>query len=431
MIINELKKQRMKSNIKPKAKRRNNIIKLLFFLMIISNITNAQIKIKGSIIDSVSGKPISLVHIVENANKNGTISNEDGNFVINCKNLPAILEFSHISYEKRIIKIDKNSGNEIIKLKSSTFNLPVISINAKKAVNITKNTKLYVVDYDFVGDSLVLLSYKNQKLSKPSLVVLTKEGDTLQSKALNKMDYLFKDCFDNEHIIEKDIARQLYFNNQSIELIHPTSKDSFLSIFSVIIENYGKYFYLRQNTNNNQIVNYFIYNRENDSMILMRSIVDEGGLERLSDKARLQSAKGYTEADARFEEMCFYAPKIIEFIKTKENIIVFNFVNDLMEFYDFDGTFITDKPIDFHKRKDWAKKVLVDDKNGNIYTLYEKNGMYSIQMISPSDGKTSGSPIGIPEFAFVQKIKVFDNKIYFLYNDMNEYDYKQLFCLKM
>ena len=421
----------MKSKIKPVAKRRNNDIIMLFFLLIVSNITNAQIKICGSILDSITGKPISSVHIIENNSKNGTISNEDGNFVITCKNLPVILEFSHISYEKSMIKVDKNSNNQIIKLKSSTYNLPVISINAKKAVNITKNSKLYVIDYDFVGDSIVLLSYKNQKLSKANLVVLTKDGDTLQSKALNKMDYLFKDCFDNEHVIEKDIARQLYFNNQSIELIHPTSKDSFLSIFSVIIENYGKYFYLRQNTTNNQIVNYYIYNRENDSMILMRSIIDEGGLERLSDKARLQSAKGYTEADARFEEMCFYAPKIIEFIKTKEYIIVFNFVNDLMEFYDFDGKFLCEKPIDFHKRKDWAKKVLVDEKNGNLFTLYEKNGMYSVQMISPSNGKLSGNPIRIPEFAFVQKIKVFDNKIYFLYNDLNEYDYKQLYCLKM
>ena len=69
------------------------LLKLLLLVIIIPSF--GQIKISGNVLDQVAGKPISFVNIgILNANV-GTISNDDGSFVIR---IPA-------SYLKRYFNI--------------------------------------------------------------------------------------------------------------------------------------------------------------------------------------------------------------------------------------------------------------------------------------------------------------------------------------
>jgi len=112
-------------------------------LLFISSITffcsDAQTIIRGQILDSLTNQPIAFASIGIAGNNKGTITNEQGVFIINADSLPIKLTIFYIGYESKIIAINSNSKGElIIKLKQLTVNLKDIVVNAKNGDIIFK-----------------------------------------------------------------------------------------------------------------------------------------------------------------------------------------------------------------------------------------------------------------------------------------------------
>ncbi|MCG8317955.1 MAG: carboxypeptidase-like regulatory domain-containing protein [Cytophagales bacterium] len=90
------------------------LLKLLLLVVIIPSF--GQIKISGNVLDQVAGEPISFVNIgILNANV-GTISNDDGSFVIRipASYLKDTLIFPAIGYGRRAIPISSISISGIV-----------------------------------------------------------------------------------------------------------------------------------------------------------------------------------------------------------------------------------------------------------------------------------------------------------------------------
>jgi hypothetical protein len=102
-------------------------MKLLFkllFLLAINNLS-AQITISGKIIDSADQTALPFVHVsVETAyEKNGTVSDIDGNFSITVLESTKHIKFSYVGYETLISSTDtlKKGTDNTIKLSQSSF----------------------------------------------------------------------------------------------------------------------------------------------------------------------------------------------------------------------------------------------------------------------------------------------------------------------
>jgi hypothetical protein len=111
-------------------------MKLLFnllFLLTLSNVT-AQIKISGKIIDSEDRTALPFVHVsVEAAEeKNGSVSDIDGNFIISVSDTAKQLKFSYVGYETAILSIDalKLDSNNLIKLSQNSYSTETVIIIA-------------------------------------------------------------------------------------------------------------------------------------------------------------------------------------------------------------------------------------------------------------------------------------------------------------
>ena len=274
------------------------------------------------------------------------------------------------------------------------------------------------------------MSYKNRKQNQAALITINAEGDTLKSCEIIKPDYLYGDCFGINHLIDKYNSSQIFVDSSDIKLLYQVKKDSFLNMFKSIVGYSNHRFYIRINDVANQVVRLYLLDSRDTIFREIVTLVDEGGLERLSDKGRLQSTKGYSAADARFEEMCFYNPKVIPIFISNDSIFIFNTIDDKLEIYNNSGRILGMSDFDFHHSRYWDKKILQDRMTGRIFTQFTKGGVTTIAEVDLHTGKL-GNKTKIPKMNFVQKISVNDNKIYFLYNDVTNNSYKQIYSMNI
>jgi len=389
----------------------------------------AQISVSGTILSSRDSSAVPGTHIIINGTV-ATTTNSNGSFSFTVKRLPVFLTISHVAFIPRQVEINEKSNRTRIFIQQKTISLPQYEVSAIPQHNLIKNKKLYVTDYAFQGNDLVLLSYKNRKTNQSALILINDNGDTLKSCSLQLPDFIYSDCFGINHLIDNHNASQIFIDENDIKLLYKIQKDSFLQIFKSIIGYDGRRFYIRRNELQNQVVSIYVFDTQDTAFHNFATITDDAGLERLSDKARLQSSKGYSFADARFEEMCFYNEKPVELLIRNDSILIFNPVDCCIEIFDTTGRNMANINAGFFNSRHWDKKILQDKITGRIYTQFTKGGITTIAEIDIKNGKT-GKRIKIPQMNFVQNIKINNNKIYFLYNDTSNYSYKQIYSMNI
>jgi hypothetical protein len=97
--------------------------RLTTLLLFLSLLSNAQYRIEGKVIDSVTQKPLTNINIFLSHTSNGTYSNDKGEFQLgNLKQGKYELVISSLNYEETIIPISviQNVNPFLIKLKPST-----------------------------------------------------------------------------------------------------------------------------------------------------------------------------------------------------------------------------------------------------------------------------------------------------------------------
>jgi len=311
-------------------------------------------------------------------------------------------------------------------LTPATYELGTFEISSLPYRNIIADKKLYVIDFDFYDNQLLAISLNNRRLRESQLILISENGDTAKATNINNPEYLYKDCFGNHHLIEEKTASQIFQDSLRLLLLYPNNKDIFLNSFASIEGYYNGRFLLRIDRFDNQVIDFYLVDENSQAIFKLTTIADEAGLERLSDKGRLQSMEGYSEHDARFEEMCFYNKKPVLSISENGYIFIFNTVENSIEKYDYHGNFYFQKEIDFAQRPGWEETILYDEKNGTYFTAFSKGGITTIYELYIDEGKL-GKSMKIPNLQYVQKLKINNGKAYFLYNDPSNYEYKQLF----
>ena len=101
---------------------------IFFFLVLTFLCSNAQVIIKGKIIDSLTNQPIAYASIGMNGTNNGTITNTNGEFIIKAKNTSVKIKIFAIGYRTAEFEINPVE-NSILKLSPTTFSLKEVLVN--------------------------------------------------------------------------------------------------------------------------------------------------------------------------------------------------------------------------------------------------------------------------------------------------------------
>ena len=399
---------------------------LLFLMTVFATAQSTKTLIFGYVKDASTDLPVQNVDVYIDGNeKVGTTTNKDGYYELQIAKIPSEIVFSHVAYEPQQRKIEQ-SGNQKIDVEIITkyhlLGAAEITASAKKIIN---DKTLYVLDYEIFGDDLMLIAYHQGQ--KPELYLMTISGDTLaRTKISETPEKLHKDCFGNIHLITEKHAYQIFYENKTLSLIYKVSVKEFNeNVEPIITELNSKLFYKEYFVNNQVIIYYYKQKDSTDKKLSV--IADEKSLRMLSDRERFMSmGKAYTEADLRFEELFFYDPIFSPLFKQNDTLIIFNFIDSKIEFYNSQCNLIKDIAIDFHKEKNWKEDIIMDSKTGTFYTLFRKNGIARLREIDIDSGMISRT-FTIPNFIFVDKIRVHSNKIFFLDYDLKNNDLQMLY----
>ncbi len=410
----------------------NKFLLITFLLIVTAPVFSQKEFISGTVYDSITNRPIKNVNIKIIGEKRGVITDSRGYFSLKVNEFPVKLSITHVSYSPKTKQLNNSPKNLLIPLQVKTMSINQINISAKnKIIELTKKYYFDINDFEFRSDTIVLITYDWLKKQNPWIVLLKSSGDTIAKKHIFYDGIFYKDCLDNLYIINENNAYRIYIHNTKIIVGERISAKKFKESMNPCIDELNGKLYLKQYTYDEQVLSYFIADTSTKNIDKFKIIADKTTIRRLYDKERFYSmGTAPTDADLRFEKMCFFAPVFAPLIVINDTVCIFNFVNDKIEYLNNKLKSIGETEINFHKNKTWKHKIIVDKKTGNVFTIFRKNGITTVKQIDKKNGKIVKS-IKIPKYHWISNIKIYDNTIYFLYKKTSNLELTRLFKLKM
>jgi hypothetical protein len=403
--------------------------KTIFIIIscIINIVALAQnVKIRGYIFDSLAKSPLEQVEIITDDQSAKAVTDEHGFFSISVDKLPCNLQFRHLSYTTKDVLVIDNRNYFKFFLIIKSFDLTPVEINLKLPEQVMPDKHYHIMDYEFYNDRMIVLAYENQSFLNPVLLLMNLNGDTLSRVKVSKPVKLCKDFTGIVFLYTKTSAWKVNFDSTKLYLSDPIDIADFDAVNNVILGQSGTHCYLKQSFNNNQQIDYYNYEEINDTLNCFRTIVDYDNIKR--------NLKGFyfdgKEEDIRFQQLIMLRPVYAPLICLKDTLVLFNFIESKIEKYDATSIPIDENTICFHKDKSFSDELLVDAVDSKVYLLFCKNGLSTLKEVDVSNGKIVQT-VSIPAFVFIEKIKIYDNVVYFLYKEKYNQEYKKLYKFKI
>ncbi len=114
--------------------------KILHLLLLITTSVSAQLTLKGKIVDEFDN-PLPFVNVVLQKTTHGTVTDDDGKFLLKTKKYRGILEISFVGFETQTIKVSENTKylNIILKEESNQLEEVVVVTKPKKRLKKEEN----------------------------------------------------------------------------------------------------------------------------------------------------------------------------------------------------------------------------------------------------------------------------------------------------
>jgi hypothetical protein len=436
-----------------------NRFRFLFLALLLPIAAMAQHRITGVITDVQTGVPVEAVSLKVAGTEQGTTSGRGGRFDITLNTLPVTLEISCIGYEPISLAISRDPLAPLeVNLIPVSTPLQGVTVSAPRAVPVFEDRSYSVLDYERLGDHILVLVYRYQ-LKRSLLVLLNRSGDTIAQTALPEIppDRLYRDPLGFVHYFSRSgSAFQVQFDPTEEKLSFPYCfpVDTImrtLSAFQFAMD--GKLFF-QENDAGGFAANLGYYSRNERKVYLQRAGNPKTGSDYYSDRDYFmqprraddtnESMKGFSLA--AFE--LFYKPKSIARMLPcgPGRIAIFDFTYDSLQIRDSRWKLISSSGIRFHHEEEtnllttvadaysgnrwkWRWQIYSDDFTGKIYTSFERRGHQKICEIDPGSGKLTAEyeiPVLFPE-----KLMIYKGEVFFLYKETGENEKRKLFKYRL
>jgi CarboxypepD_reg-like domain len=403
-------------------------ILLIITLICISFFANSQSKItiSGYVYDASNYQAVPNAHLSDIYSSNGSVTNKNGFFEITVSSFPVELEISHLSYTSENIKISSIKQNwDKYFLEPSCDTLRVFTLNNNKIQDLIQEKPLFVYDYIHYEDQLLVLAYRNKKMGEAEVLLMNHFGDIIHSRSISKPKQLYRDCMGNCFLISNDVSYQILIDEDMIYLAYPMNTEEFVHIHGILEEEFSHNYFFKSYYFRSQGLSYLAYDVTTDSITEFVNIEDEEMIASMQWGGFFDN----TPSDKHFEQLIVYKPIFAPMYASEDSLYLFNFQQNKIVVYDERLAETRNIPIDLHQNKTWKPEVYFDEVSKKAFTKFHKNGITTIKEISLIDGSLLGE-YKIPGYAFIEKITVSDNYIYFLYKDNLNMTYKKLYRTK-
>ena len=407
----------------------------LFF--IISNFSgiSQDVRINGIIIDKQTSKPIEDVYVAWEKGQM-ILTGSDGAFSINISKFPAKLTFSHLSYGLTEISLPKKPEDPFyIRLDPEPSKISEVQISGERLRILTQHNDYSIIDFEFDKNYVWMLGYVDNQVNKQRLFLASPYGDTICTIPVKRVERLYRDAFENVHLLSRDSAFQLFSPGDSIELLYSSGRKRFDEIMGEIMCGFdNKLVYKIQSRYNLEL--YYLTSEDTYRHHLtflsdtIGKISDEHARKHdenviLAGQAGLldmwKYLGRYTKKGTKIARMA-KPPVPMELFTYMDTLFVLNFLKDSLLCYSPEGKFVRSVPVDFHYEKkltsiDYKELEFVTDPiTSKVYLTERRIAAWVLHPFDTITGKLLPE-ILLPDFAGMTGIRAYNEAIYFLYHE--------------
>ncbi len=391
----------------------------------------AQQTITGIVYDK-SNEPLYGAIVGINGTTKATRTDEKGNFSINVPTEKTTLRISLIGYEQVFIKTDKNSTYFKIKLISQSKTLGTVDINPYAIDIVAKNANWDVIDYLWINQRLVLLTYWDAIIGY-RLLLLGEKRTVIDSLDMPETALgLYKDCNASQYVVGVASSYKLTVSTEKLALSPAIHLQQFEAITLPCAAADSAYNYYEERNENNPFIQigtpkyairYYAISKtnpkkeqQNITIISGLYTAKIGKPEKRFLRERKQSGaysfSELQEGDELLTEKMLYKDLYNPLFKIRDSIWIFNHTAGSITSYTSNGTVLKTTPINYQLLKTWKRALVINEEQKNVYALFNNNAAAELKEVNLATGAVVYRQ-KIPAL-FPEKVKVKESYIYFV-----------------
>jgi len=425
-----------------------------YILVLISIHCFAQQQVQFYLVERDSKVPISNAYVYSDTDE--ATSNSNGLVKIDF-NEKLQLKITHLSYRDTVVSFDALL-TDTIELTKAINVLKQVEVDSRPYI-VFKSDEYHVFDYEFLGDTLLILTYEREKMFRRQeeqsdaiylgcqILAISPSGNILTSrKLMDEIVGFHRDPLDQIYIKSRKAIYSVQYNMQlslaALDL--KTFKEQVEPIKAslsnlLVVDNYRWHY---------PEFSYYSVKRNSDSLKLIRTIKDDFTMELLRseykymnnrDKLLAYRQELETGVDKEvisayktgFQSSLYYQPCYAPVFSSDSLLWIFdhhagfifthsltNSLRDSVELGYTDGS-----------RLKFDDLVLRDRKKPFFYSVFKKGAHKYLGRINLSSGDIS--ELTKLYYPFPEKIKVQNGSAYYLYRKPESKNYTYLFAEKL
>jgi len=404
------------------------ITTILAIIFLIIRCTAQAVIINGTVIDSDNQLPIAGVNILIEGTTTGTTSDQSGNFVLQTHQLPCVLKISHISYKTVSLTLSESKVRRItITLDKTLKELPEFSVCSEKIKCINPDEPYFITDYRIMDGNLLALAYKNRMSSKQYLVMFTAAGKKISEIEIKNNKGLYQDPDEHCYIIIEDLGYQIFLKDGILSFSESFSAALIDTARNCFAESRDDTLLLKRYYCNNQVLSYYSWEKTSNKAEEFQTYINEDAIQMISWGCFFDG----NEFDRRFTEQIFFKPVKAHVFVREHDVVVFNCIEGKIEFYSgLIGTLVSETTIMFFQDKTWSGDIFYDQLKDQFYTSFIRKSTTFVTLVNLDTGEI-GEEIGLNGYSHIEKIKIYDGDLFFLYKKYYGDDYKRLYVSRV
>ncbi|MCX6246375.1 MAG: carboxypeptidase-like regulatory domain-containing protein [Bacteroidetes bacterium] len=397
----------------------------------------------GKVLTADTREPLANVNISFVGSKMGSITDQKGAFSFYIDTIPVFMVVSHLGYKSKRVLLDGKSNSMTLYLEKEIRELKEVEIRANKIEPFFRDEHFTIRDYEIDSGMVYLLVYRN-RISKEELICKNLEGDTVARSGILLFTpvSILKDCLGYLHVIGKDSVYQVYRQDRQLEMIHPVGMEKFNDVLLNCVASTSQVLFFKKMINLSQGVQYYGIDRVSLKRYELTQVIDEQKAKMLrrnpEDIWSLMGSQPDFSPDNlvqyreefllwNFTHKTLYRPIKTALYRIGDFICIFNIPAKELEFFDLEGHFSYKLKISIDEIKDgrWSGDIFLDESQSKVYTSFLKSSGTGLYRIDLNTGELHKILSLIHPYP--QKIRIYKDQVYYLYDILGDPDNKTLF----
>lgn len=393
------------------------------------------------------GMAIKDVAVYDAKNNIRSVTDRDGIARIATR-LGETLYFSHLSFNTKPVRIEKKSlieGDEghysmLVVMQHKTNTLKEVTVMENAPHLAYANKTVWVMDYKVQHDGIYMVAGNGKE---SVLLHLGFEQDTISRKPIApKYQELYRDAFDNLHLMGSDSTYQIYCDGKQLHLLYGCKKEVFKQKLEPVVAATDSIIVLETRQSYGHEVVFIAVNRNNGQRFLLQDVSGqtaemaqnwaldnsrEAMMNLFIHRTIHEEANGETIYTAEGAKMGLMLSSVYcPLFGIDNKLYLFAFPEDALIVFDQNGQEERKMEMDFHKysvgglskhlisNNPWDKNLVFDPVRKIMYAQFKFDGIVTLKEIDLKDGKTKRE-IRLSNHSFPQNIQIYNGEVYYLF----------------